>query len=68
MWIEKGKEEVRKFEDCEAIWKINKGDLHRLCNEKKKCDLNKLYALQQEKFDSVSKTCAKKVRLSQDCS
>ena len=28
MWIEKGKEEVQKFEDCGAIWKINKEDLH----------------------------------------
>ena len=66
MWIEKGKEEVRKFEDCGAIWKIDKGDLHQLRNEQKKFELINTYALQQEKFDPVSKTCVRKVRIVAD--
>ena len=63
MWIEKGKEEVQKFEDCGAILKINKEDLHRLRNAQKKFEVINTFALPQEKFDPVSKKFVKKVRM-----
>ena len=66
MWIEKGKEEVRKFEESNAIYKINKREICKLNENGCKLEVINTFALPQTKFDPVTKTYEKKVRIVAD--
>ena len=66
MWIAKGKEEVRKFEDSDLIWKINKSEINQLEKDGCKLEVINTFALPQTKFDPVAGTYEKKVRIVAD--
>ena len=66
MWIEKGKEEVRKFEDSGAIWKIHKSEVPQLYKEGRKVEVINAFALPQTKYNAATKTEVKKVRIVAD--
>jgi hypothetical protein len=54
MWIKKGKEEVRKFEDSSALWKIpHQSKIPEPYKEGRKVEVINAYALPQTKFNAA---------------
>ena len=66
MWIKKGKEEVKTFEDSDAIWKIKKSEIYQLEKDGCKLEVINTFALPQTKFNPASGTYEKKVRIVAD--